>query len=133
MEIERIDHIHFAVNNIKKYQEAFTRLLGLKFTPIEDFPKMDSVAVTSIDPVEFAIVKPTSPDTVLAKDVREKGEGLHSFCLKISDFDEVIADFKARKIKHFILPERKRFGKDVKIVQIDRREANGVLIELTEY
>ncbi len=133
MKLEKVDHLHFAVNDIPKFQKAFSRLLGLKFTPIQEFPLFKAFASNSIGPVDFTLVKPTSPENYLNKFLREKGEGLSSFCLKISDYDHVIADFDARGIKYNILPERSRFGKGVRILQIDPSEAYGVRIEFIEY
>ena len=110
MKIEKIDHVHFGVNDIKKFQEAFGRLLGLKFTPIQDFPGVKAVASVSTGPAELALIKPSSPENWVAQFIQEHGEGIYSFCLKVSDFDDIVADFDARGIKYRILPERKRFG-----------------------
>ncbi len=133
MKLEKIDHVHIAVNDIPKFQKVFSKLLGLEFTPIEEFHQVKVFASISKGPVEFTLVTPASPENYNHKILKEKGEGLTSFCLKISDFDNVVADFDARGIKYNILPERKRFGKDVKVLQIDPSEAYGMRIELTEY
>ena len=133
MKIEKIDHIHLGVKEIEKFRDDFIRLLGLEFTPLQEFHEVKQIACISKGPAEFAIVKPAPDNTVLNDFLEEHGEPSLSFCLKVSDFDDIIADFDRRGIRYQIHPETKRFGKEVKILQIHREEAHGVLIELTEY
>lgn len=81
MEVERIDHIHVAVKDLKKAAKSFSNIMGTKWVGPIEFE--DGDFKTAFDSLGFELLQPTSSDNFLAHFIEEKGEGIYSIGLKV--------------------------------------------------
>jgi len=134
MKIEKIDHIHIAVEDLKKAAKSFSDIMGTKWVgPIESsaMPGMK----TTFDTLGFELVQPTSPDSPLAKFIQKRGEGVYSIGLKVSNLDETIADLEARGVRVVWRGSGKDFNNESirGVALTNPKDTHGVMFELLEY
>jgi len=130
MKVEQIDHIHIVVKDLDKAVEFFESLLGVKFSKevfLEEWQFKSRIA--PIGPVGIELMQPTSPDSVFAKFIERRGEGLQAISLKVPDIEEAKAEMEARGIRLVSAVEVGR----MKEAQFHPKDAYGVLIELCQY
>ena len=92
--IGNIDHIVIAVRSIEKAKSFFSKLLDTEFEEIDINEEVGFRNVMSPGGVE--LVEPTRPDSLLAKFIDQKGEGLYALAFTVRDIDE--AQAKAEKM-----------------------------------
>ncbi len=88
MKAEKLDHLHIYVSDLEKAIDFFERVLGTKFEilPIEELDIRSAVC-----PLGIEIIAPTSPDSVVAKAIASRGEGLgNQFLAHIREVDAVV-------------------------------------------
>ena len=133
MKIEKIDHIHVAVKDLKEAAKSFGDIMGTRWVGPIELP--DGNMRTAFDTLGFELVQPTSPDSPLAKFIEKRGEGVYSIGLKVPNLDEAIADLEARGIR---VPWRGS-GKDFNneslrgVALTNPKDTHGVMFELLEY
>ena len=130
MKIEQVDHIHIAVKDMDKAVKVFENLLGIKFSKeyIEEEIKIKSRLAT-IGPVGIELIQPISPDSVVAKFLEHRGEGVHAISLKVPDIDEALAEAEAKGIRCIARVELPMLRE----AELHPKDTHGVQIELCEY
>ncbi len=129
--IEKINHIAIAVKDVEESLKFWRDAMGLKVDHIEDVPSQKSeVVFIPVGDSEVELVKPTSPDSGVAKFVEEKGGGMHHLCFEVDNIDEMLVQLKDKGIRlinevALELPGRK-------MAFIHPKSTNGVLVELYE-
>lgn len=129
--IKKINHIAIAVKDVEESLKFWRDALGLKVDHIEDVPSQKSeVVFIPVGDSEVELVKPTSPDSGVAKFVDEKGGGMHHLCFEVDNIDEMLTQLKDKGIRlinevALELPGRK-------MAFIHPKSTNGVLVELYE-
>lgn len=127
--IKNINHIAIAVNNVEQSLKFWRDAMGLQVDRIEDVPSQKSeVVFIPVGDSEVELVKPTSPDTGVAKFIEERGGGMHHLCFEVDNIDEMLAQLKEKGIRlinevALELPGRK-------MAFIHPKSTNGVLVEL---
>ena len=127
MKVEKIDHLHIAVNDLDKATSFFEDILGTKFGETLHVPDWD--LRSRLDPLGIELIQPTSPDGVIAKFIERRGEGLCAISLKVPDIEEAIEELQAKGLR---LVSRVNLG-NLKEAQFHPKDAYGVMIELAEY
>lgn len=127
-----IDHIGIAVKNIKDATETYRKILNASPTKTEivENEKVETVFFqTGESKVE--LLAPTSPDSVIAKYVEKRGEGIHHVAFEVED---IYAELKRLRAEGFtILNEQPKEGADNKLVAfIHPKNNHGVLVELCQ-
>ncbi|MBI2935515.1 MAG: VOC family protein [Chloroflexi bacterium] len=122
-----IDHILVAVNDLQAGQKDYETKLGLKVGrgPF-DTPSLGikGVVFPLSEPGRFIeLIAPLGPETVLARTVARRGEGLHLVAMAVQDRKKAIAELKAKGV---------RLIEDGEFVFIHPKETHGVLFELVE-
>lgn len=129
--IKKINHIAIAVNDVEESLKFWRDAMGLQVDHIEDVPSQKAqVVFIPVGDSEVELVKPTSPDTGVAKFIEEKGGGMHHLCFEVDHIDEMLLDLKEKGVRlinevALELPGRK-------MAFIHPKSTNGVLVELYE-
>ena len=92
-----LDRIAIAVKDLDKTLKFFSELLDIDF---DVFPKNEELGMRgaySASGLEF--IEPTSPDTMLGKFIKDRGEGLWAIVLKVKNMDEAVKRFKNKGLK----------------------------------
>jgi methylmalonyl-CoA/ethylmalonyl-CoA epimerase len=127
-----IDHIGIAVRNVKEATDTYRKILNAAPTKTEivESEKVETVFFqTGQSKVE--LLAPTTPDSVIAKYVEKKGEGLHHVAFEV---DDIYAELKRLRSEGFtILSEQPKEGADNKLVAfVHPKDNHGVLVELCQ-
>ncbi len=129
--IKKINHIAIAVKDVEESLMFWRDAMGLKVDHIEDVPSQKSeVVFIPVGDSEVELVRPTSPESGVAKFVEEKGGGMHHLCFEVDNIDEMLMQLKEKGIRlinevALELPGRK-------MAFIHPKSTNGVLVELYE-
>jgi methylmalonyl-CoA/ethylmalonyl-CoA epimerase len=98
---------------------------------IEEVPSQKArVAFLPAGDSEIELVRPTEPDTGMAKFIQEKGPGMHHVCLEVDDIEAMLADLKARGVR--LINETPSLLPGRKMAFIHPKSTGGVLVELYE-
>jgi methylmalonyl-CoA epimerase len=140
--IEAIEEIVIAVNDADKAAEYFKDLFGMEFSYGWRIPgQRIKVRAEVIDGTQLQFIQATDPESVVAKFITSKGEGLNHFAFKVKNLKKMVKRLKEKGVK--FIPEE--------IVEVDLTDKNipiegergsfifihpssayGVLIELVE-
>lgn len=124
--------VTIAVSDLDSAVELYRRAFDLP-EPHRDVSKADHVEVAMFDfgGSQLHLIAGTDDDSMIAKEVAEKGEGIHHLGFVVGDVDSTLASLVANDIR--TLGEKGRagaFGNTVGFVH--PRSTRGVLIELIQ-
>ncbi|MBN2550756.1 MAG: methylmalonyl-CoA epimerase [Anaerolineales bacterium] len=130
--VKRIDHVAILVDDLEKHLSFWRDALGLEMTQIVDVPaEKSAVAFLPVGGSEIELVKPTTDDSGLARQLEKRGPGMHHICLEVDDIDGMFARLKEKGIQ--LLSDAPKMGVGGrKYAFIHPKSANGVLVELYE-
>lgn len=127
-----IDHIGIAVKDLESAVKTYETLLN---TPCSKREVVESEKVetaffqTGESKVE--LLGATSNDSVIAKYVERKGEGLHHVAFEVKDIHAELNRLRAEGFT--VLNEKPKQGADNKLVAfVHPKDNNGVLVELCQ-
>ncbi len=127
-----IDHIGIAVKDIDQAVANYEKLLN---TPCYKRETVESEQVDTAfflnDKSKVELLGATSEDSVIAKYVAKKGEGLHHIAFEVDDIYAELARLKSEG--YTLLNEKPKKGADNKLVAfVHPKDGNGVLVELCQ-
>jgi methylmalonyl-CoA epimerase len=127
-----IGHIGVGVRDIEKTARALSEVLGVPMPDIKDLPERQAkVAVVDLGPISMELIQDDSEDGLLATFVREKGEGIHHFCMDTDDIEGDVAGLKARGVE--MIHQEPRTGlRGKRIAFISPNSLAGLFCELSE-
>lgn len=129
--IKKINHVAIAVKDVEDSLKFWRDALGLEVDHVEDVPSQKSeVVFIPVGDSEIELVKPTSPDTGVAKFLDEKGGGVHHLCLEVDSIDEMLSQLKEKGVR--LINETPLELPGRKMAFIHPKSTGGVLIELYE-
>ena len=125
-------HIGIGVKDIEKSLEALCRVLEIPVPPIKELPELQSkVAMVELGGVGLEFIQDDSENGMLGRFTREKGNGIHHFCMLTDDIEGDIKWMLDRGVK--MMHETPRIGlRDKKIAFISPDANEGIPIELSE-
>jgi methylmalonyl-CoA/ethylmalonyl-CoA epimerase len=130
--MRKIEHIGIAVSDIDQANELYHKLLGTG--PYKSEEVESQGVITSFfrnGPNKIELVAPTSPDSLIAKYLDKKGEGLHHIAFDVADIRQEMARLKQEGFK--LLSEEPQSGADNKLICfVHPKSTHGVLIELCQ-
>jgi methylmalonyl-CoA/ethylmalonyl-CoA epimerase len=89
------------------------------------------IAFVEISGVKLEFLMPTDKESVVAKFIEKRGEGIHHICFEIDDIEEMVSELKSKGVE--LVDEKPRLGVEgKKIIFLQPKSAYGVLIELKE-
>ena len=128
MKVERIDHIHIAVKDLRKAAKFFADIMGTKWVgPIE--PGEGDI-ITAFDSLGFELLQQTSPKGWIADFIQKRGEGLFSVGLKVPNLDEAVAELEAKGVR---IGWKGAANESLKVAMTHPKDTYGVMFELLEY
>lgn len=127
MKVQKVDHIHIYVNDLDTAISFWSDVLGTKFTDVVVEEEWRFKA--TMEPLGIELVSPTTPDSVVGRTLKSRGEGLAAISLKVPDIEEATRELEAKGLR---VVGRMQHG-GLKEVQFHPKDAYGVMIELAEY
>jgi methylmalonyl-CoA/ethylmalonyl-CoA epimerase len=130
--IKRIHHVAILVEDLEGPLSFWRDALGLEVSHIQDFPaEAAAIAFLPVAESEVELVRPTSPDSGLARYLEKRGPGMHHLCLEVDDLSGMLAQLQAKGIQ--LINAEARVGADGrKYAFIHPKSADGVMVELYE-
>lgn len=127
-----IDHIGIAVENLEKAIDTYKKLLDgecYKREVVEDQKVETAFFQTGESKVE--LLGATDPESVIAKYVAKKGEGIHHVAFEV---DDIHAELDRLREEGFaVLNDKPSRGADNKLVAfVHPKDNHGVLVELCQ-
>jgi methylmalonyl-CoA/ethylmalonyl-CoA epimerase len=132
MKISKIDHIGIAVRDLKKAASLYSDAFGLSVSDELDAPERKlRIAFTEISGTKLEFLMPTDNESVVAKFIDKRGEGIHHISFEVDDIEKAISELKSKGVE--LVDEKPRLGVEGdKIVFLQPKSTLGVLIELKE-
>lgn len=93
IEVRKIQHMAFAVNDVEKALETYQKFLGVsKDVDVTTFEKSrNKVAIFWLGGTEYQLSQSMDPDGRFASWIAKRGEGLHHICYAVEDIDAALA------------------------------------------
>lgn len=126
-----IDHLGIAVKSLKQARRFYEQL-GLQVADEETVEhEKVKVAMIPVGESRIELLEPTSSDSVIAKFLQKRGEGLHHVALHVPDLSHAVETLKASGTR-FISDEIKIGAGGHLYVFVHPSSAGGVLLELCQ-
>ncbi len=130
--IKAIGHMGIVVKDIEVSLNALSKVIDIQIPAIKEFPeKKMRCAVVEWGGMGLEFIQDSSDEGMMAKFNKEKGDGIHHFCLLTDNIDEDVEALKQRGIE--MLDQTPRIGLRGKKIAFTKPSAlNGIAIELSE-
>ena len=127
----QIDHLGIAVKSLAAAKGIYQKL-GLGASP-EETVEQEKVRVVMVPVGEtrLELLEPTSDDSVIARFLAKRGEGLHHVCLRVPDLTATVEALKRDGVR-LVSDEIKTGAGGHRYIFIHPASAGGVLLELVE-
>lgn len=126
-----IDHLGIAVKSLAQARKFYEQL-GLEVAREEVVAhEKVKVAMVPLGESRIELLEPTAPDSVIARFLEKRGEGLHHVAIHVSDLKVAVERLKASGTR-FISEEIKIGAGGHRYVFVHPSSAGGVLLELVE-
>ncbi len=132
MKLDKIEHIGIAVKDIGEVSKFYKDIFECQISEEMDVPERKiRIAFTEISGVKLEFVMPTDNESVVAKFIDKRGEGIHHICFEVDDVEKATIELKEKGVE--LVEDRPRMGAEgKKIIFIKPKSTHGVLIELKE-
>ncbi len=126
-----IDHLGVAVKSLAGAKAIYEKL-GLAISP-EEIVESEKVRVVMVPIGEsrMELLEPTSDDSVIARFLAKRGEGVHHICLRVSNLVSTVQKLKDEGVR-MVSNEIKIGAGGHRYVFVHPSSAGGVLLELVE-
>ena len=127
----KLDHLGIAVTSLKSAMQIYEKL-GLSVSEPEEVPaEKVRLVMIPVGQTRLELLEPTSDDSVIAKFLAKRGEGLHHVCLRVPDLTAAVQKLKSDGVR-LISEEIKVGAGGHRYVFVHPSSAGGVLLELVE-
>jgi LAO/AO transport system kinase len=127
----RIDHLGIAVKSVDQALQFYEAQLGLSVSLREIVEKEKvSVAMLPLGEPRIELLEASAPDSVIAKFIEKRGEGLHHVALKVPDLHAAVARLQTAGAR--ILNEPRSGAGGHLYVFVHPSSTGGVLLELIQ-
>src|SRR5690242_14205923 len=126
-----IDHLGIAVKSLAAAKSIYEKL-GMPISP-EEVVEGEQVRVVMVPVGEsrFELLEPTSENSVIAKFIAKRGEGLHHVSLRVPDLCAAVERLQQSGVR-LVSNEIKVGAGGHKYIFVHPSSAGGVLLELVE-
>jgi methylmalonyl-CoA epimerase len=129
--IKRIIEIGVAVADLNKTGDQLARILGARGGSVISGQGFDMRAqMFRVGNIEFELMEPVSQNSLIAKFLKTRGEGLHHIALQVDDIDEAIGWMTQNGVK--LINETPVAIEGFKAAFVHPAAFGGVLFELIE-
>jgi methylmalonyl-CoA epimerase len=127
----KIDHLGVAVKSLAAAKGIYEKL-GLSVSP-EQVVEAEQVRVVMVPLGEsrLELLEPTSENSVIAKFIAKRGEGLHHVSLRVPDLATTVEQLKRKGVR-LVTGDIKIGAGGHRYVFVHPSSAGGVLLELVE-
>jgi methylmalonyl-CoA/ethylmalonyl-CoA epimerase len=130
--LDKIEHIAVAVEDLDAAIAHYRDVWGIEAVGRE---RVDDQGVEEVMlPVGDSYVQllgATGPDTIVARFLKKRGEGLHHIAYEVDDLDGTLAALKERGVR--LIDEEPRHGaRDQMVAFVDPKSNHGLLVELIQ-
>jgi methylmalonyl-CoA epimerase len=126
-----LDHLGIAVRSLADAKVLYEKL-GLALSPEEMVPGENvRVVMVPVGETRLELLEATSEDSVIAKFISKRGEGLHHISIRVPDLKAVVQKLKAEGTR-LVSNEIKTGAGGHRYVFLHPSSTSGVLIELVE-
>lgn len=126
-----LDHLGIAVRSLADAKAIYEKL-GLTLSLEEAVPGENvRVAMVSVGETRLELLEPTSSDSVIAKFLANRGEGLHHISIRVPDLNAVVQKLKSGGTR-LVSNEIKIGAGGHRYIFLHPSSTAGVLIELVE-
>ena len=127
-----LDHLGVAVRSLAAAKTIYQKL-GLTLAAEEEVVPGEKVRVVMVPVGETRIelLEPTSEDSVIARFISKRGEGLHHISVRVPDLSAAVQNLKSSGVR-LVSDEIKVGAGGHRYVFVHPSSASGVLIELVE-
>jgi methylmalonyl-CoA epimerase len=126
-----IDHLGIAVRSLQQARKFYEQLgLSVVSEEVVAHEKV-KVAMVPVGESRIELLEPTGPDSVIAKFLENRGEGLHHVALHVPDLAHAVETLKTSGTR-FISDEIKIGAGGHLYVFVHPSSAGGVLLELVQ-
>lgn len=128
----KVEHIGIAVKDLTAGNTLYKQLLGKAHYKIEEVASEKvNTSFFQVGETKIELLEPTTEDSVIAKFIEKRGEGLHHIAFEVED---IHAEMKRLESEGFrLLNEAPKRGADNKLVCfVHPKDVKGVLIELCQ-
>jgi methylmalonyl-CoA epimerase len=127
----KIDHLGIAVRSIDAALDFYEKQLGFPTPSRETVEKEKvNVAMLAAGGPRIELLEATDADSVIAKFIEKRGEGLHHVALKVPDLTAIVARLQARGAR--LLNEPRAGAGGHLYVFVHPSSTGGVLLELIQ-
>ena len=127
----RIDHLGIAVSSLEKALGFYEQQLGLTVSLRETVEQEKvKVAMLPAGDSRIELLEATGPDSVIAKFIEKRGEGLHHVAVKVPDLASIVARLKANGAR--LLNDPRPGAGGHQYVFVHPSSTGGVLLELIQ-
>ncbi len=130
--IQKIDHIGLAVADHEAGLAIFRDALGLELTETEPVESQKLVSYhLRVGESNLELLVPSEPDSVIAKFLEKRGQGIHHIALAVDDIEAELARLKEAGLQP--LGEKPTMGAGGKrVIFFHPKTTGGVLLELCQ-
>lgn len=126
-----LDHLGIAVKSLAVAKAIYEKL-GLVLSPEEVVPgEKVRVVMVPVGETRLELLEPTADDSVIAKFIANRGEGLHHISIRVPDLNAAVQKLKSGGTR-LVSDEIKTGAGGHRYVFLHPSSASGVLIELVE-
>ncbi len=127
----RIDHLGVAVTSLEKALSFYEQQLGLSVSLRETVEQEKvKVAMLPAGDSRIELLEATDPDSVIAKFIEKRGEGLHHIALKVPDLVSTVERLKQNGAR--LLNDPRPGAGGHLYVFVHPSSTGGVLLELIQ-
>jgi methylmalonyl-CoA epimerase len=132
VQLNRLDHVGIAVNDLETARDFYERVLGLRAAHEEVIEDQGVHEVLyRMGDAWVQLVAPLGPDTPVGRFLAKRGEGLHHVGYSVASVATALNDLRSTGVE--VVDEVPRTGSGgTTVAFVHPKGAHGVLIELVE-
>jgi len=129
---ELIDHVGVAVSDLERATALYEDTFGMPVVHRETVESQGVEAVLlEVGEGHVELLRPLGPDTVVARFIDRRGEGLHHVAYRVEDIDATLARLKGAGVE--LIDSEARLGiRGSRVAFLHPKATEGVLTELVE-
>ena len=130
--MNKIEHIGIAVKDIRESNSLFEKIFNKPNYKIEEVTTEGVItSFFKVGETKIELLQASSPDSPIAKFIKDRGEGVHHIAFEVDDIDSEIQRLLSEGFE-VINKESKDGADNKKISFLHPKSTNGVLIELCQ-
>jgi len=128
----QIDHVGVAVSDLERAIALYAQTFGMPLVHRETVAEQGVEAVLlDVGDGHVELLSPLGPETVVAKFVERRGEGLHHVAYRVEDIDAALASLGEAGVD--LIDSEPRIGiRKSRVAFLHPKSTGGVLTELVE-